>query len=164
MNPYAALPAVFWIAYSVFYLLYMALVLVSTWKIFVKMGVPGWKAIIPYYNLWVMIDCLRKPRSWFWILILGSIVCLAIYGVFLWLVFAENGMITGSLDHLIPLLVLMLLMLAVAVVMLIYSIRLYHALSTAFGHDAGFTVGLIFLPIVFLPILAFGPDKFLPRE
>jgi hypothetical protein len=35
-------------------------------------------------------------------------------------------------------------------------IMTYHAISKAFGKNAGFTVGLVLLPFIFWPILAFG--------
>ncbi len=156
MNPYATLPGVFGAIFGIFMLLFVALLLVSNWKIYVKMGVPGWKAIIPYYNLWVMIDCLRKPKSWFWLFLLGYIAYMVYY------FFIQMPLIEGTMAHHSPpyLLFFSLLFLALLIVLLVYSIKLTHALSKAFGHGADYTVGLILLPIVFLPILAFGPDKF----
>lgn len=35
----------------------------------------------------------------------------------------------------------------------------YNMLSKSFGKDEGFTVGLVFLGIVFIPILGFGDAK-----
>ena len=35
-----------------------------------------------------------------------------------------------------------------------------HGLSKAFGKDEGFTVGLVFLGIVFFPILAFSDAQY----
>ena len=35
-------------------------------------------------------------------------------------------------------------------------IMIYHELSKAFGKGVGFTIGMIFLSIIFFPILAFG--------
>ena len=40
--------------------------------------------------------------------------------------------------------------------MLVVLILMYHGISTKFGKGAGFTVGLVLLSIVFIPILAFG--------
>src|ERR1035437_6434700 len=42
----------------------------------------------------------------------------------------------------------------------IVSIMMYVKLARAFGQGEGFAVGLILLPIVFLPILAFGQARF----
>ncbi len=44
--------------------------------------------------------------------------------------------------------------------MLVVMILMYHGISTKFGKSAGFTVGLVLLPIVFVPILAFGDAKY----
>ena len=44
----------------------------------------------------------------------------------------------------------------IPIVSLIILIMVYHGLSTNFGKGAGFTVGLILLGIIFIPILAWG--------
>jgi hypothetical protein len=49
-----------------------------------------------------------------------------------------------------------ILILLVPVANIIMLIMTYHAISKAFGKDAGFTVGLVLLPFIFWPILAFG--------
>ena len=36
-----------------------------------------------------------------------------------------------------------------------------HSLSRSFGKDIGFTLGLIFLPFIFYPILAFGNSQYM---
>ena len=48
------------------------------------------------------------------------------------------------------------IILLVPVANLVFLIMVYHGISKAFGKDAGFTVGLILLPVIFWPILAFG--------
>lgn len=35
-----------------------------------------------------------------------------------------------------------------------------HDLSRSFGHDIGFTLGLIFLGFIFIPVLAFGSSRY----
>lgn len=45
-----------------------------------------------------------------------------------------------------------------------FGIKHVHGLSKAFGKDVGFTVGLILLPIVFYPILAFGDARYVYNE
>src|SRR5436305_8721961 len=37
----------------------------SMWKIFTKAGKPGWAAIIPIYNLIVLLEIAGKPLWWF---------------------------------------------------------------------------------------------------
>lgn len=41
---------------------------------------------------------------------------------------------------------------------------LYYHLSKRFGYDIPFTIGLVFLPFIFLPILGFGPATYTPPE
>jgi hypothetical protein len=40
------------------------LIIVSFWKIFVKAGKPGWAAIVPIYNVIVMLEIAGKPLWW----------------------------------------------------------------------------------------------------
>lgn len=55
-----------------------------------------------------------------------------------------------------------LILLLIPVVNLVIMILALAALSSAFGKGGGFTVGLLFLPIVFYPILAFGNAQYTP--
>jgi hypothetical protein len=61
-----------WIITSIFIgisvLIFVVVNIVAVWKIFEKAGKPGWKSIIPVYNLIVIFDILGKP--WWWILFL----------------------------------------------------------------------------------------------
>ena len=43
---------------------------------------------------------------------------------------------------------------------IIFAIWMTNLLSKSFGQNEGFTVGLILLPIIFYPILAFGSAKY----
>src|SRR5687768_17446444 len=43
----------------------------------------------------------------------------------------------------------------------VFAIWLVNMLSKSFGKDEGFTIGLLLLGIIFYPILAFGPAKYL---
>ncbi len=33
-------------------------------KMFVKAGIPGWKAFVPFYNTWVMQEKAERPKYW----------------------------------------------------------------------------------------------------
>lgn len=54
-----------------------------------------------------------------------------------------------------------LLLLLVPVVNIVIMIMVMIALAQVFGKDSGFAVGLIFLSIIFMAILAFGDAKYL---
>jgi len=47
------------------YLIVLLLIIIGLWKIFVKAGKPGWAAIVPIYNLIVMLEIAGKPLWWF---------------------------------------------------------------------------------------------------
>ncbi|MCU0416375.1 MAG: DUF5684 domain-containing protein [Cytophagaceae bacterium] len=48
-----------------------------------------------------------------------------------------------------------ILLLIIPIVNIFFAIKLVHALSKSFGQGVRFTIGLIFLPTIFLGILAF---------
>ena len=39
-------------------------VIISIWKIFKKAGKPGWAAIIPIYNMYVLLKIVGRPGLW----------------------------------------------------------------------------------------------------
>ena len=43
---------------------------------------------------------------------------------------------------------------------IIWSIWLINRMAKSFGKEVGFTLGLIFLPLIFYPILAFGDSEY----
>ena len=55
---------------------------------------------------------------------------------------------------------LIFLLLLVPFVNFIVGIITINKLSKCFGHGLGFTLGLLFLPIIFLPLLAFGDSRY----
>lgn len=46
-------------------LLIIVLTIAGMWKVFEKAGKPGWAAIIPFYNLYVLVQIVGKPAWWF---------------------------------------------------------------------------------------------------
>jgi hypothetical protein len=110
------LPAGFWVLYFIV----IIFVLATLWKIFTKAGKPGWAAIVPIYNIIVLLEIVNKPIWWF-------------------------------------------LLFFIPVVGIIFSFIVYIRLAKAFGHSAGFGVGLVLLSIIFLPILAFENSQYQPE-
>jgi len=47
------------------YLVIVLLMLIAIWKIFTKAGKPGWAAIIPIYNIIILLEIVDKPLWWF---------------------------------------------------------------------------------------------------
>lgn len=98
-------------------LVIVVLLIASMWKIFVKAGKPGWAAIIPVYNLYVLLQIVDKPVWW-------------------------------------------LILFLIPLVNLIMLIIVTVALAAKFGKGGGYAVGLILLPFIFYPMLAFGDDRY----
>ncbi len=95
----------------------IALLIVACWKIYIKVGKPGWASIIPFYDIIVLLEIVGKPTWWIiWLLIPG--------------------------------------------VNIVVGIWVTNLLSLSFGKKVGFTFGLIFLGIIFYPMLAFGDAKY----
>lgn len=42
----------------------VVIVIAGLWKVFVKAGKPGWAAIVPIYNIIVILEIVGKPLWW----------------------------------------------------------------------------------------------------
>jgi len=60
------------------YFAVIILMIAGMWKIFVKAGKPGWAAIVPIYNLVVLLEIVGKPIWWI-ILMIIPLVNLIVY-------------------------------------------------------------------------------------
>ncbi len=56
---------------------------------------------------------------------------------------------------------LLFLLMFIPVANFVVMIILWVKLSQSFGYSAAFAIGLLFLPIIFLPILAFGSSRYI---
>jgi len=99
------------------YLAFMVLMVASLWKIYDKAGEPGWAAIIPIYNVIVLLKIVGRPIWW-------------------------------------------LLLLMIPFVNFIIAILVMIDLAKSFGQGAGYGLGLVFLPFIFSPMLAFGDASY----
>jgi hypothetical protein len=50
--------------YCVCWGLFLLLVVVGLWKVFTKANQPGWAAIIPIYNIYVLTKIIGRPGWW----------------------------------------------------------------------------------------------------
>lgn len=99
-------------------LIVSAIVIIAHWRLYDKAGKPGWAAIIPIYNVIVLLEIVGKPVWW----------------IFLLLVPCVN---------------------------IIFAVWMVNLLSKSFGQSEGFTIGLLILPFIFYPVLAFGNYPYL---
>ena len=47
-----------------FMFVFILICAVSQWRIYQKAGKPGWAAILPFYNLYVLLKIVGKPGWW----------------------------------------------------------------------------------------------------
>jgi hypothetical protein len=102
-------------------ILLLLVLLASGWKIFTKANQAGWKILVPFYNLWIMLKIACVPGYYLILLLIPGVNIFA-------------------------------------------SLRIAHRVSKGFGHGAGFTAGMVFLPFIFYPMLAFGNSQYHPAE
>jgi hypothetical protein len=99
------------------YLAVIALVIASMWVIFTKAGQPGWAALVPIYNVIVLLQIVGRPVWW---VVLMLIPCVGI----------------------------------------VVSVLVILDLAKSFGQSVGFAIGMLLLPFVFMPMLAFGDARY----
>jgi len=102
---------------GIVYLAIIVLLVAAMWKIFTKAGKPGWAAIIPIYNLIVLLEIAGRPLWWF---------------------------------------ILML----IPIVNLIAFIIVAVDVARKFGKGVGFAIGMVILPFIFYPMLAWGDAQY----
>ena len=107
-------------------LLVIIVALVANWKLFIKLGEPGWKSIIPFYS---------------------DYICFSKYWGNGWMFLVPVGL---SLLSMIPVIGLLF-----SVITLCFVCLHAYKIAEAFGEGIGFTIGLVILPFVFKLILAF---------
>jgi Family of unknown function (DUF5684) len=49
---------------ALFYFAVIAFFIVCAWKVYAKAGQPGWAAIVPIYNIIVMLQIVGRPLWW----------------------------------------------------------------------------------------------------
>jgi len=59
-------------------LAFLCLIIAAYWRIYTKAGQPGWAAIVPFYNLFVLFKIVGRP-AWWLILLFIPVVQIIIY-------------------------------------------------------------------------------------
>ena len=132
--------------YSSFLLPLFALQLVANWLILDKAGDKGWKALIPFYGEYTLFK-LVWDKNIYWFALFFNIL---MYATMIYSKYPEAAL------QLPILLVLLLVLYAVSTAFFVFW---QIHLAKAFGRINSFAVGLIFLHLIFLCILAFGNTK-----
>lgn len=51
-------------AFAFIYFIVLVVIVAGLWKVFEKAGKPGWAAIIPIYNIIILLEIVGKPAWW----------------------------------------------------------------------------------------------------
>ena len=61
------------VAYFAILLPILLVVLIGMWRVYSKAGQPGWAVLIPFYNLYVFTQIIRRP-GWWMLLYFASLI------------------------------------------------------------------------------------------
>lgn len=110
----------------------IVLILVSNCLIFKKAGEKSWKGLIPLYSTW--IETKISGLGWYWFLIFAGLSAAVASG--------------RNVNYVISMGVLLT------------TFNYYYNISKKFGKSNGFAFLCTILPVIGLPILAFGSAKY----
>ena len=113
--------------------------IIGLFKIYQKMGKPGWKGIIPFYNMYGLYDELWD-KKYFWGYLLAQAVMLNPS--------SPSGLLFSVADLLL------------SVAMIVVVMKLYIKLAKAFGKGTGFGVLTFFFAPICLAVLGFGSAEY----
>lgn len=113
------------------------LMIIANIFIFRKMGLPGWYSIIPFWNVYNQISKTWLVTPWFWFYL----------GLFVAPWFLDGFLLS-----------------VVSILAFALGVAMNLKLATAFGKGVGYCLGLIFLPVIFLPMLAFGQATYIGNQ
>ena len=124
--------------------LYDILYVVGVWKVFKKMGEPGWKSLIPFYN-----DYILFKRCWSakWYILYA----LATFAVYFFGALAFESTFS-------------MLLIVLAIVIFAVDVKLNYSISVSFGHGFWFFLGLYFFRPIFMMILGFNNDTYVKTK
>ncbi len=64
----------------IFWLGVVGAMIVGMWKVFEKAGQPGWAALVPFYNMWILTtEIAKKEVLWFILLFVPCVQYVAIF-------------------------------------------------------------------------------------
>lgn len=153
---------------SLLSLAWSVLPIIGMWLVFEKAGTAGWKAIIPFYNMYTMFK-LGERKKYFVTYLIGSI--LYTISAFFVLIFAIVGFVMlilspidealiAELASLTPIVIVSLIAIIAGAILNIFSlIKGYSGVCKKMGQGAGMVIGLLLLPPVFWMILGVN-DKY----
>lgn len=113
------------------------------WKMFDKAGEAGWKAIVPFYNVYILFK-ISWQTSMFWAMILCGLSGAVLYAF---------GFMNGVE-------MMIYISYALSIVAAIIKAVLCYNISLAYGHGLGYFIGLYLFDAIFIMVLGFGASRY----
>ncbi len=126
---------------AILFCIILGIVLASTCVLFQKAGYKWYEGLISGHNSVVFLKIAQKPIWWFFLVLLPFLA--SVIGALTAHEIVYAILVGGSL-----------------VFLFVLHIKILFSLSHLFGKSKKFAIGLILLPFIFLPILAFGDAEY----
>ena len=128
-----------------------ALIIICWAKIFRKAGEKGWKAVVPVYNVFTWFKVAENGKLFwpFFLVCILDAVCITVQNT------QKAFLDTYHYNAMFKILVVFF----TAILVVLFVAQTFQ-LAKAFGKGVGFFFGLLLLPVVFYPILAFGSSTY----
>lgn len=69
----AIVAAIIGLVFTLFFFALIIVTIIGLWKMFTKAGQPGWAALIPFYNIYIMCKIVGRPGWWLILMMLPVI-------------------------------------------------------------------------------------------
>jgi len=126
--------------------------------LFKKADRPWWGAIIPIYNIYLLVKISRTSIWWFWASLI-PLVSVTLWGITMLFGTASGSPALMLLSRLTSLLLPIAMILGIVTIVVI-GLIVPSRISRVFGHGIGMSLGLILLPFIFYPILGFDKSTY----
>jgi hypothetical protein len=70
-------------AIAVIGLVVAVLVIIAAWQVYTKAGKPGWACLIPFYNIYVLLEIVGRP-GWWLVLYFIPVVDIFVWIIVIW--------------------------------------------------------------------------------
>ncbi len=145
---------VFFLTFGIFILVFGLLIsvvaiitVIGQWFVFQKAGRPGWAAVIPFYNNWVLYE-ISGINPIFSLLVIGGVLLSSIGSSIQVFSNQEPAMMILAVSF-------SLVSLLFSIPALVFNIMASLNLAKNFGKSDAYGLGLAFLGPIFYPMLGF---------
>ena len=133
-------------------------IIIAGWRILKKAGEPGWKILIPFYNVYMLMKIVNM-KGWFWWLLAITICANIMMAVDIPNLYNMTDQQMRAIDwgqHPMTIIAIIVNLVVAIWANVVYAWRT----SKVFGHGVGYFLGLFFLEPIFWLILGFDKSKY----